>query len=166
MEAKTSKAKELKIEANGDREVVITRKFNAPRELVFRAHTEPELVRRWMLGPDGWTMPVCEIDLRPGGKYRFVWHKEKTGESMGMGGRYSEVERPTMYAATEKFDDPWYEGEANSRTTFTENEAVTELKNVMQYVSKAARDQVLASPMESGMIETYNRLDDVLKNLE
>jgi uncharacterized protein YndB with AHSA1/START domain len=156
---------ELRIVANGDRELVITRKFNAQRELVFRAHTEPELVKRWMLGPDGWTMPVCEIDLRIGGKYRFVWEKEKTGDRMGMGGQYTAVERPAMYAATEKFDDPWYEGTANSTTTFTESDGTTLLKNVMQYESKAARDQVLASPMESGMIETYNRLEAILRTI-
>jgi uncharacterized protein YndB with AHSA1/START domain len=165
MQPRISKENELKIEANGDRELVITRTFNAPRELVFRAHTEPELVKRWMLGPDGWTMPVCEIDLRPGGEYRFVWEKEKTGERMGMGGTYSVVDRPEMYAATEKFDDPWYEGEGNTTTTFTDNNGITEYKNIMRYESKAARDQVLSSPMESGMIETYNRLDSVLETL-
>lgn len=165
MKAEKSKANDLKVEANGDREIVITRSFNAPRELVFRAHTEPELVRRWMLGPDGWTMPVCEIDLRVDGKYRFVWQKEKTGESMGMGGTYTAVDKPAMYAATEKFDDPWYEGQANTTTTFNEKDGTTELRNVMQYESKVARDQVLASPMEGGMIETYNRLEKLLETL-
>lgn len=165
MEPKKSMANELKIEANGDRELVITRSFNAPRELVFRAHTEPELVRRWMLGPDGWTMPVCEIDLRVGGKYRFVWEKEKTGDKMGMAGAYTELDKPAMYAATEKFDDPWYEGTAISTMAFTETNGTTHLRNVMQYESKAARDQVLASPMESGMVETYNRLDAMLETL-
>src|SRR5688500_14432746 len=165
MKAEKSKTKDLKVEANGDREIVITRSFNAPRELVFRAHTEPELVRRWMLGPDGWTMPVCEIDLRVDGNYRFVWHKEKTGEDMGMGGAYTAVDKPAMYAATEKFDDPWYEGQANMTTTFNEKDRTTEFRNMMQYESKAARDQVLASPMESGMRDSYDRLDDVLETL-
>ena len=165
MEPKKSMENELKIEANGDRELVITRNFNAPRELVFRAHTEPELIKRWMLGPDGWTMPVCEVDLRVGGKYRFVWEKPKTGDQMGMGGEYIAVDKPEMYAATEKFDDPWYEGTANTTTTFTETNGSTQLRNVMQYESKAARDQVLASPMEGGMIETYNRLESILETL-
>jgi uncharacterized protein YndB with AHSA1/START domain len=76
---------DLKVEARGERELVISRTFNAPVEMVFDAHTKPELVRQWLLGPEGWTMPVCEIDLRPGGRYRYVWKKEKTGDEMGMG---------------------------------------------------------------------------------
>lgn len=165
MEPRKSIANELKIEANGDRELIITRKFNAPRDLVFRAHTEPELVKQWMLGPDGWTMPICEIDLRVGGIYRFVWEKQTTGDRMGMGGEYTAVDKPAMYAATEKFDDPWYEGTANSRITFTDLDGATLLKNVMQYESRASRDQVLASPMESGMVETYDRLERLLPTI-
>ena len=63
----------LKVEKPNEREIVFTRGFKAPRQLVFDAHTKPELVRQWMLGPDGWTMPVCEIDLRPEGKFRYEW---------------------------------------------------------------------------------------------
>ena len=76
----------LKVSASGDREIVMTRSFNAPRRLVFDAFTKPELVRQWLLGPDGWSMPVCEIDLRVGGKYRYVWRRDSDGTSMGMGG--------------------------------------------------------------------------------
>ena len=165
MKAEKSKAGDLNVEASGDREIVITRSFNAPRELVFRAHTEPELVRRWMLGPDGWTMPVCEIDLRVGGNYRYVWHKEKTGENMGMGGEYKEIERPEKIACTEKFDDPWYPGEGFSTITFDEDDGKTKFRLVVSYESKDARDTVLASPMESGMAAGYNRLDEVLETL-
>lgn len=69
---------------SSDREIEIARDFHAPRQLVFDAFTKPELVRRWLLGPDGWTMPVCEIDLRVGGSYRYVWRKEGV-KDMGMG---------------------------------------------------------------------------------
>jgi len=83
-----------------------------PRHLGFDAFTKPELVKRWLLGPDGWTMPICEIDLRIGGTYRNVWRKESTGAEMGFGGVFREVVRPEKRVATEKFDEEWYAGEA------------------------------------------------------
>ena len=79
------------ITAHGDREIVVVRVFAAPRRLVFDAYTQPELVRKWLLGPNGWSMPVCEIDLRAGGKYRYVWRNDSNGREMGMGGVYREV---------------------------------------------------------------------------
>src|ERR1700746_908885 len=102
----------LKISAQGDRELLMTRTLNAPRQMVFDAFTKPDLVRRWLLGPDGWTMPVCEIDLRVGGRYRYVWRKESTGYEMGIGGVFHEIVPPAKLVATEKFDDSWYPGEA------------------------------------------------------
>ena len=69
----------LKLTTRGDREIVITRAFDAPRKLVFDALTKPKLVKRWLLGPDGWSMPVCEIDLKVGGKCRYVWQRDKDG---------------------------------------------------------------------------------------
>ena len=95
----------FKISTPTDREIEIERDFNAPRALVFDAFTKPELVRRWLLGPEGWTMPVCEIDLRVGGTYRYVWRKEFIGKEMGMGGVFREVVHPEKLTATEKFDD-------------------------------------------------------------
>ena len=103
-----------------DRSIEIARDFNAPRRMVFDAFTKPDLVRRWLLGPDGWTMPVCEIDLRVGGRYRYVWRKEATGTDMGMGGVFREIVRPEKLVATEKFDDAWYPGEAVNTTIFVE----------------------------------------------
>src|SRR5437773_10593060 len=84
----------LKLTTPGEQDLVMTRVFDAPRQLVFDAHTKPELVRRWLLGPPGWSMPVCEIDLRVGGKYRYVWQHDRDGTKMGMGGVYSEVVAP------------------------------------------------------------------------
>src|SRR4029453_17751973 len=78
--------KPLKVEAVGDLEILMERAFDAPRQLVFDAHTKPELVKRWLLGPDGWSMPVCEIDLRVGGPYRYVWRRDVDGVEMGRGG--------------------------------------------------------------------------------
>ena len=115
----------FKITTPTDREIAVERDFNAPRHLVFDAFTKPELVRRWLLGPDGWTMPVCEIDLRVGGAYRYVWRKESIGKDMGMGGVFREVVRPERLVATEKFDDSWYPGEAVNTTIFEEREGIT-----------------------------------------
>ena len=81
----------LKLAATGDREVVITREFKAPRRLVYEAWTKPELVKRWLAGPEGWEMTVCDMDLKVGGSYRWEWFKQKTGETMGMGGVYREI---------------------------------------------------------------------------
>ena len=157
-----SPMKKVNVSTEGETSIVITRSFNAPRELVFDAHTKPELVKRWLLGPEGWTMPVCEIDLRVGGKYRYVWKKESTGHEMGMGGEYREINRPERLVATEKFDDPWYEGEAYSTLTLTETNGVTQLRNVVTYATGEARDGVLKSPMEEGLEVGYERLEALL----
>src|ERR1051326_4467048 len=110
----------FKLSTPSDCEILIERIFNAERELIFDAFTKPELVRHWLLGPDGWTMPVCEIDLRAGGRYRYVWRKASTGEEMGMGGVFREVTRPERLVATEKFDHEWYPGQALNTTIFQE----------------------------------------------
>ena len=155
----------FRISTPGDREIEIVRELNAPRELVFDAFTKPELVRRWLLGPDGWSMPVCDIDLKAGGKYRYVWLKESTGEQMGMGGVFREVKRPEKVVATETFDDAWYPGEALNTTVFTQHGDVTTVKLTVQYESKAARDTASRSGMDSGMIAGYNRLEEVLSSV-
>jgi uncharacterized protein YndB with AHSA1/START domain len=152
----------VRITTNGDREVVITREFVAARQVVFEAFTKPELIRRWLLGPDGWTMPVCEVDLRVGGKYRYVWRNERTGMEMGMGGVYREIVAPERIVATEKFDEAWYPGEAIGTMVLTEMSGKTKLTQTMLYESKEARDAVLKSPMEHGVEASYNRLADLV----
>ena len=94
----------LQITTPTDREIAMTRVFNAPRRLVFDALTKPELVKRWLLGPPGWSMPVCEIDLRVGGKYRYVWRRDSDGTDMGMGGVYREIARPSKIMMTWKWE--------------------------------------------------------------
>lgn len=152
----------LKITARGDREIVMTRGFDAPRHLVFDAWTKPELLKRWLLGPPGWSMPVCEIDLRVGGAYRYVWRRDSDGTEMGMGGVYREIVPPERLVATEKFDEAWYPGEAVSTVALTEQGGKTTLTNTVLYDSREARDGVLKSPMESGVAASYDRLDEVL----
>src|ERR1041385_4731798 len=85
-----------------EREIVVTRVVDAPRRLVFEAYTNPTHLPHWMLGPDGWTMPICEIDLRPGGAWRFVW-RQLDGAEMEMRGVYQEVTPPERLVSTESW---------------------------------------------------------------
>jgi uncharacterized protein YndB with AHSA1/START domain len=151
----------LSVKASGDREIVITRAFNVPRDLVFDAHTKPELVKRWLLGPPGWTMPVCEIDLRVGGRYRYVW-RNQDGVEMGMGGVFREIARPERLVASERFDQAWYPGEALDTTVFVEKKGLTTVTLTVQYESQEARDGVIKSPMAEGMAAGYDRLEELL----
>ncbi|HEX4605507.1 MAG TPA: SRPBCC family protein [Candidatus Angelobacter sp.] len=153
----------LQITTPSDRELAMTRVFNAPRRLVFEALTKPELVKQWLLGPPGWTMPVCEIDLRVGGKYRYVWRNVSNGTDMGMGGVYREIVAPERLMVTEKFDQAWYPGEAVGTSVLTEQGGKTTLTQTMLYDSRETRDAVLKSPMETGVAASYDRLEDLVE---
>ncbi|MED5548247.1 MAG: SRPBCC family protein [Pseudomonadota bacterium] len=155
----------LEVAPKGERELVMTRRFDAPRALVFRALTEPHLVKRWLLGPDGWILTVCEIDLQVDGLYRYVWTHAERGEEMGMGGRYLEIERPDLIVHTEQFDMSWYPGSAIVTTRLTEADGVTTFEITITYESAEARDIVAASPMREGAGASYDRLDGVLAGL-
>ena len=152
----------LQLTAPGEREIVMTRVLDAPRQLVFDALTKPELVRRWLLGPPGWSMPVCEIDLRVGGKYRYVWRKDSDGTEMGMGGVYHEIAVPERLVTTERFDEAWYPGEAVGTLVLVEQRGRTTVTQTMRYESREARDAVLKSGMEKGVAASYDRLADLL----
>jgi len=155
----------LKVTTLGDREIVMRREFDAPRKLVFEAFTKPELIRQWLLGPPGWSMPVCEVDLKVGGKYRYVW-RHTNGNEMGMGGVYREIVRPERIVATEKFDESWYPGEAVGTVELVEKAGRTTLTQTVLYESREARDGVMKSPMESGVAAGYDRLEQLLSTLE
>ena len=154
----------LKVEARGDREIVMTRVFDAPRRLVFDAFTRPELLKRWLTGPPGWTMPVCEIDLRVGGSLRYVW-RGPAGEEMGMSGVFRQITPPDRIVGTEKFDQSWYPGEAVGTVVLTEQGGQTTLTQTIVYESREARDVVLKSPMEQGLGMSYNNLAGLLAAL-
>jgi uncharacterized protein YndB with AHSA1/START domain len=158
----TKETGRLKLAANGDREIVMTREFDAPRRMVFDAWTRPELLKRWLAGPVGWTMTVCEIDLKVGGAYRYEWTHEN-GNQMGMGGVYREVVPDERLVATEQFDQSWYPGGAVTTTTLVEKNAITTVETTITYDSKEARDGVLQSPMDSGMAASYDRLERLLE---
>ena len=152
----------LKLTTPSDREIAMTRVFDAPRQLVFDAHTKPDLVRQWLLGPPGWSMPVCEMDLRVGGTYRWVWRHDTNGTEMGMGGVYREIVAPERLVTTERFDDAWYPGEALNTLVLIEQGGRTTLTQTMRYESRAARDAVIKSNMEKGVAASYDRLADLL----
>jgi uncharacterized protein YndB with AHSA1/START domain len=143
-----------------DREIRLTRTFDAPRQMVWDAHTKPELIRRWLLGPAGWTMPVCDVDLRVGGKYRYEWRGED-GRTMAMSGVYRAVEAPSHIADTQIFDDDWTNGPADTHMVLTESDGVTQMALTISYASKETRDLVVSSPMMDGMEAGYQRLDAV-----
>ncbi|RHX84249.1 SRPBCC family protein [Leptospira stimsonii] len=156
-----NKAGNLKLVPKDDLEIVMTREFNAPRKMVFETITKPKYVRRWLLGPPGWSMDVCEIDFKVGGKYRYFW-KHEDGRTMGMGGVYKEIQRPERIVHTEVFDEAWYAGESWITTVFTEKDGRTFMTATMKYESVQARDSVIHSPMEGGVSSSYERLDEIL----
>lgn len=152
----------LEVTTPTDREIVMTRVFHAPRYLLFDAWTKPDLVQRWLLGPPGWTMPICEIDLRVGGRYRFVW-RHTNGKEMGMGGVYLEILVPERMVNTQLFDDDWTGGETLGTLMLTENAGKTTLVNSVLYASREIRDQVLKSGMTDGVRMSYEKLDELLE---
>jgi len=138
-----------------------SRRFSAPIGRVFEALTRPELVQRWLLGPEGWSMPVCEIDLKAGGRYRYVWRRDRDSKLMGMGGVFQEVSVPTHVSFTEVFDEAWYAGHATGSYRLIDEQATTLLVQTMRYESRAVRDEVLRSGFETGIEKSHQRLDDI-----
>jgi uncharacterized protein YndB with AHSA1/START domain len=157
-------AKPVTVSTPSDREIVITRVFNAPRRLVFDSLTKPSLVRQWLLGPPGWTMPVCEIDTRIGGAYRFLW-RGPDGKQMGSSGVTREFLPPARFVTTERFDDAWYAGEAVVAYDLTEKSGLTTLTLTILYESRETRDMVLKTPMDKGLAVGYERLEKILESL-
>ena len=154
----------LKVTTNGDREIVITRSFDAPRRLVFDAMTKPELMKRWFGVFGGWSLEVCEVDLRVGGSYRYLW-RGPDGAQMGMRGVYREVVPPERIVSTEQYDESWYPGGAVGTLVLTEKGGKTTLTTTVRYDTREARDAVLKSPMESGMAAGYDNLEKFLETL-
>ncbi len=143
-------------------EVAMTRTFDAPRELVFDAFTKPEHVVHWMLGPEGWTMPVCEIDLRPDGAWHMVWRRED-GSEMSMTGRYLEVTPPSRTVQTESWGPGW--PETVNTTEFIAEGGRTTVVQTMRFPSPEARERATATGMEDGATTSYERLAEYLSTL-
>ena len=158
----TNKVGSTQFTTPSDREIVMARAFDAPRELVFDAWTKPEHVQHWMTGPDGWTMPVCEIDLRPGGTWRFVWRRADGGE-MEMTGVYKEIVRPERVVNTEAWGGDWPET-LNTLVISEENGKTTSTSTIL-YPSKEARDAALQTGMKEGASVSFDRLAEYLRSL-
>ena len=154
-------ADNLKVSARGDREIEMERVFDAPREIVFDTLTRPELIKRWMYGPKGHSLPVCEIDLQVGGMLRYVW-RLPDGTEMGMSGSYREIARPVRIVHTELFDVDWTDGETVVTTELHEQDGRTTLKMTVRYATLKARDAVLESGMAEGVATGYSRLERLL----
>ena len=150
-----------------DREVKVTRSFRAARPLVYRAYTEPALVQRWLLGPPGWSMPVCEMDMRVGGRYRWRWRSDKDASEFGFAGTFREVQPPSRLVHTQTYD-PGTVGDANPMSealvtvTLTEDVGLTTVTTLIAFGSKQARDAAVATGMTDGMEQSHQLLDRVL----
>jgi uncharacterized protein YndB with AHSA1/START domain len=149
-------------ETPSDLEVLITREFDAPRTLLFEVWTSPQHLPRWMLGPEGWTMPICEVDLRPGGAYRFVWRKPH-GAEMTITGTYRDIHPPERLVFTESWGKEW--PETVNHLVFTETGGKTTVTQTIRYPSKAARDAAMKTGMRDGTVRGYARLDEYLLEL-
>jgi uncharacterized protein YndB with AHSA1/START domain len=151
----------LKVTTPSEREVAMTRIFEAPRHLVFEAWTKPELVKRWLYGPEDWRLAVCEMDLRVGGAARFVW-RHGDGKEMGMSGVFREIAPPDRLVFNEIWDEDWTGGEALNTIVFTEHAGRTTLTQTVLYSSREARDGALKTGMEHGAAVSYDRLAELL----
>jgi uncharacterized protein YndB with AHSA1/START domain len=155
----TASRHETQFSTPSDLEVQITRTFDASRSQVYAAFTEPEHVRNWMLGPDGWTMPVCEMDVRPGGSWHYVWRRAN-GSEMEMRGTYREVVPPARIVTTESWGADW--PETVNTVVLTESGERTTVTTTILYPGKAARDAALGTGMKDGAAQSYDRLETYL----
>ncbi|HVY89669.1 MAG TPA: SRPBCC family protein [Hyphomonadaceae bacterium] len=163
----TRKIEKAQVSLPSDTEVRVTRDFAAPRALVWQAHTDPKLIPRWM-GYPGWSMPVCEMDVRKGGKYRWQWRQDANGQGFGFSGTFSEVEAHAKLSYNQTyipdgFDSAMPENNATLiRSTYSEKSGVTTLVTLMDFGSKEARDAAISTGMTDGMEVSYERLDVML----
>jgi uncharacterized protein YndB with AHSA1/START domain len=149
----------LKLTTPTDREIVMTRVFDAPRHLVFEAFIRPELLKRWLLGPPGWEMVVCEVALHVGDRYRYEW-RNADGTQFGMGGVCREFVPPGRLVCTELMDG--YPSESLVTTVLVEHDGKTTLTTTALYESREVRDTVLKTGMERGVAASYDRLAGLL----
>ena len=149
-----------------DSEVKVVRSFKAPRDLVYKAYTTPELLKRWLLGPPGWTMPVCEMDVRVGGTYKWRWRSDEGGKEFGFHGTFNEVNAPVRLVNTEYYDPGNVGGDMGEgaliTVEFVEDKGFTTMTTVMDYKTKKSRDAAVSTGMTDGMEQGYQRLDGLL----
>ena len=145
-----------------DTQVQVTRVVNAPRKTVFEVYTTPKHLQKWLLGPPGWTMPICEFDARPGGAWRYVYRKDN-GEEMTLSGTVREFTPPERVVTTETWGPQW--PETLNTVVFTELAGQTTITVTVTYPSKEARDAALQTGMKEGMDQGFAKLDALLETL-
>ncbi len=163
----SAELKPAQVSTPSDREVQVKRSFDAPARLLWRAYTESDLMRRWLCGLPGWSMPVCEMDVRVGGKYRWRWRNEEAGQEFGFSGEFQEVALNTRLVHTQSFDS----GDLNESmgqdpsvvaVAFGETNGITMVTTTIRFASKADRDAAVSTGMTDGMEVNYQQLDGVL----
>ena len=152
---------EMTLETEGDRFVVVKRRFAASPEAVYRAHLEPELIQQWMLGPEGWTMPVCQIEAKAGGRIRFEWVDGNGGGGFHLTGEVLELEPSRRIVHVERMHLPDPTPDNRIETTFTADGDETLLVVRMTLPDAETRAAMLGSGMEHGMKASYERLERV-----
>lgn len=157
---------DLEVTTPGDCDVVVKRKFHAPLSLVWRCYTEPGLVQRWMLGPPGWSMPVCEVDFRVGGTYLYRWRSDEDGAEFGFTGTYKEIvdQAQIVHSESPVGLDNMGDGEAHNVAEFIALGGMTEIVLTMSYASAEVRQMVLETGMTEGMGQTFLLLDQLLED--
>jgi uncharacterized protein YndB with AHSA1/START domain len=148
----------LTLETDGDRVAVVKRRFEAPPEAVYRAHLDPELLQQWLLGPEGWTMPVCINEAKPGGKIRYEWSNGQ-GASFYLTGEIIELEPPHRIVHVERMHLPDPTPDNHVVTTFTADGSGTLMTMRMTLPVAASRTAMLSTGMEHGMEDSYARLE-------
>lgn len=161
----TTTISKAEVSLPSDSEVKVVRRFKASRELVYKAYTTPELMQRWLLGPPGWSMPVCEMDVRVGGKFRWRWRSDE-GQEFGFFGEFREVVPPSRIVHTEYYDPGDVGGDMGEGALITveldESNGITTLATLMDFGTREARDAAISTGMTDGMEASYQLLDGVL----
>ena len=153
----------LTLKTEGDTHVVVTRRFAAPPKSVYRAHTEPQLLQKWLLGPDGWSMPVCISEAKPGGQIRYEWSDGK-GAGFHLTGEYVELEPYSRIVHVERMHLPDPTPDNHVETRFEADGAGTLMTMRMTLPDKQTREAMLATGMDQGMEASYARMEEMLQS--
>jgi uncharacterized protein YndB with AHSA1/START domain len=151
----------LTLTTEGDTHVVVTRRFSASPEAVYRAHTEPKLIQKWLLGPDGWSMPVCICDARPGGSFRYEWVNGE-GNGFHITGEFIQLKPFTRIVHVERMHLPEPTPENHVETSFEPDGGGTRMTMRMTLPDAESRAKMLATGMEHGMEASYARLETTI----
>lgn len=160
--------KQAEVSTPSDQEVLVKRSFDAPVNLVWQAYTDPTLMRRWLSGMPGWSMPVCDMDPQVGGEYRWRWRNDENGQEFGFTGEFLEVALYSKIVHTQLYDpgDTGF-GTMGSEpsiitVTFSETNGITNVATTIKFGSQADRDAAMSTGMADGMEISYKELDRVL----